>query len=115
MSNKELSGQIAAACFVVIFVSMIFMGVYAVGKKNGYEAAIVKNETPVYRLAQMPTEKPAFAIYEAGGIVTMVTAFRMNDGRILPHNIFGGRVPYDLLEEPIGWTPIPEGLYEVLQ
>ena len=115
MSNKELSGQIAGACFVIIFVSMIFMGVYAVGRKNGYEAAIVANETPVYRLAQMPTEKPVFAIYEAGGIVTMVTAFRMNDGRILPHNIYGGLVPYDILDEPIGWTEIPEGLMEVMK
>ena len=115
MSNKELSGQIAGACFVIIFVFMVFTSVYAVGYKNGVKAAIIENETPIYRLAQMPTEKPAFAIYEAGGIVTMVTAFRMNDGRILPHNIYNGPVPYDLLEEPIGWTPIPEGLYEVMK
>ena len=114
MSNKY-GDQIAAACLGAIFVFMIFAGVYAVGQKNGYEAAIVENETPIYRLAQMPTEKPAFAIYEAGGIVTMVTAFRMNDGRILPHNIYNGPVPYDLLEEPIGWTPIPEGLMEVMK
>ena len=53
MSNKELSGQIAGACFVVIFVFMIFMGVYAVGYKNGVKAAIIQYETPVYRLAQM--------------------------------------------------------------
>jgi len=114
MGNKY-SGQIAAVCFVVIFVFMVFAGVYAVGRKNGYEAAIIENETPVYRLSQMPTEKPAFAIYEQGGIVTMVTAFRMNDGRILPHNVYGGLVPYDLLDEPIGWTELPEGLLEVLQ
>ena len=115
MNNKELSGQIAGACFVVIFVSMIFMGVYAVGYKQGEKTVKVQVQSPVYRMAQMPTEKPAFAIYEAGGIVTMVTAFRMNDGRILPHNIYGGLVPYDLLDEPIGWTEIPEGLMEVLR
>lgn len=115
MSNKELSGQIAGACFVIIFVSMIFMGVYAVGYKNGVKAALVENETPIYRMGQMPTEKPAFAIYEGGGIITMVTAFRMNDGRILPHNIYGGLVPYDILDDPIGWTPIPEGLMEIMK
>ena len=38
MSNKDQSGMIAAVCFVVIFVSMIFMGVYAVGYKNGVKA-----------------------------------------------------------------------------
>ncbi len=114
MSN-ERSGQIAATCFTAIFVFMVFAGVYAVGHKNGYEAALIKNDEPIYRLAQMPYEKPVFAIYEQGGIITQVTAFRMNDGRILPHNVFGSLVPYDLLDEPIGWTPIPEGLIEVLK
>jgi len=114
MSNRY-SGQIAAVCFIIIFVFMVFAGVYAVGYKNGEKTGTVELQSPVYRLAQMPTEKPVFAIYEQGGIVTMVTAFRMNDGRVLPHNIYGGLVPYDLLEEPIGWTPIPEGLMEVMQ
>jgi len=84
---------------------------YSMGKSDG----TVKMESPVYRLAQLPRNKPVFAIYEAGGIVTMVTAFKMEDGRILPHNIYGGMVPYDLLDEPIGWTEIPEGLMEVMQ
>lgn len=115
MSDKEQTGKIAVICFVAIFVFMVFAGVYGVGYKNGAKAAIVENETPIYRMGQMPTEKPAFAIYEGGGVITMVTAFRMNDGRILPHNIYGGLVPYDILDEPIGWTPIPEGLIEILQ
>ena len=113
--RNEQSGTIAAACFVIIFVFMIFFGVYAVGYKNGQKAGTVPIQSPVYHLAQMPTEQPVLAIYEGGGIVTMVTAFRMNDGRVLPHNVYGGPVPYDLLDEPIGWTEIPEGLMEVLK
>ena len=113
--KSEQSGTIAAICFTIIFVFLIIFGIYGVGYKNGVKAAIVENETPIYRMGQMPTEKPVFAIYEAGGIVTMVTAFRMNDGRILPHNIYGGLVPYDILDEPIGWTEIPEGLMEVMK
>lgn len=114
MGNKY-GNQISAACFSAIFVCLIFISVYAVGYKNGQKDAPVVMQSPVYRLAQMPTERPVFAIYEAGGIITMVTAFRMNDDRVLPHNIYGGLVPYDILDEPIGWTEIPEGLMEVLK
>ena len=115
MHDSEKSGQIASLCFVAIFVFMVFAGVYAVGYKNGKNTTDIVIESPVYRLAQMPEERPVFAIYEAGGIVTMVTAFKMHDGRVLPHNIYGGMVPYDLLDDPIGWTDIPEGLMEVMR
>lgn len=115
MHNEEKSGQIAAVCFIILFVFMILAGVYAIGYKNGKATNEIVIQSPVYRLAQMPEERPVFAIYEAGGIVTMVTAFKMHDGRVLPHNVFGGMVPYDMLDDPIGWTDIPEGLMEVLK
>ena len=114
MSNRY-SGQIAAVCFIIIFVFMVFFGVYSIGYKNGEKTGTVELQSPVYRLAQMPTEKPVFAIYEQGGIVTMVSAIRLDDDRILPWNVYGGPVPYDLMETPIGWTEIPEGLLEVMQ
>jgi hypothetical protein len=98
-----------------MFIFVVFFGVYAFGYRNGQKLNVGESISPIYRLAQMPTEKPVFAIYEAGGIVTMVTAFRMNDGRILPHNIYGGPFPYDEMQEPIGYTEIPEGLLEVMK
>jgi len=113
--KNEQSGTIAAVCFTIIFVFVIFLSVYAVGYKNGQKAGTVQVQSPVYHLAQMPTERPVLAIYEGGGIVTMVTAFRMNDGRVLPHNVYGGPMPYDLLDEPSGWTAIPAGLLAVLK
>lgn len=94
-----------------MLISTALMVAYSLGKHDG----TVKMESPIFRLAQLPRERPVFALYEAGGIITMVTAFKMEDGRILPHNIYGGMVPYDLLDEPIGWTEIPEGLMEVMQ
>jgi len=115
MDKKEYLGQIAAACFVAIFVFMVFFGVYAVGYKNGQKTVSIEVKSPVYRIARMPVEKPVLALYESGGIVTMVSSIRLDDGRILPWNVYGGPVPYDLMGEPIGWTEIPEGLIEVLK
>ena len=115
MSSKELSGQIAGACFVAIFIFMIFMGVYAVGYKNGVKAAIVENETPIYHIGAMPIETPVLALYNNGGIVTMETARKLDDGRILPISVYSNLTYYDLMPEPIGWTEIPEGLMEVLK
>ena len=111
--SKEYSGTIAGVCFIIIFVFMVFFGVYAVGYKNG--SKIIVASSPVYRLARMPVETPVLALYESGGIVTMVSAIRLDDDRILPWNVYGGPVPYDLMDTPIGWTEIPEGLMEVMK
>jgi len=115
MSNKELSGQIAGACFVIIFVSMIFMGVYAVGYKQGVKAAIVENAQPIYHIGAMPIETPVLALYNNGGIVTMETARKLDDGRILPHSVRSNQTYYDLMPEPIGWTAIPPALVEAMK
>ena len=115
MSNKELSGQIAGACFVIIFVFMIFAGVYAVGYKNGVKAALVENVQPIYHLGPMPIETPVFAVYNNGGIITQETARKLDDGRILPHSVRSNLTYYDLMPEPIGWTEIPAALVEAMK
>lgn len=115
MENKELSGQIAAVCFVIIFVFMVFFGVYAVGYKNGVKAALIENEEPIYHIGPMPLETSVFAVYNNGGIITQETAKKLTDGRILPISIYSNMTFYDLMPEPIGWTEIPEGLMEVLR
>lgn len=113
MSSRDSCGTIAAACFAIMFASMIFMGIYGAGYRRGSAAIVVSS--PVYHLGEMPAETPVLALYESGGIVTMTTAIRLDDGRILPWNVYGGSVPYDLMDPPIGWTEIPEGLMEVMK
>jgi len=110
MSNKY-SGAIAVWCFTAMLAFLAMFVTYNLGKND----ARIETGSPVYHLSAMPVETPVMALYQDGGIITLVTARKLEDGRILPYNVYGGMVPYDLLDDPIGWTEIPEGLMEVLQ
>jgi len=101
----------ALLCLFLMFASIGLVLAYNMGRGDGQISA----QSPIYRLSDMPRDTPVLALYQSGGIVTMVSAMRLDDGRILPHNVYGGPVPYDVLEEPFGWTTIPEGLMEVLR
>jgi len=113
--KRNTGDAIAAACFAVLFVFVIFLSVYIFGYKNGLANAPVTTRDLTYHLGPMPPETTVLAIYSNGGIITMESARLLDDGRILPVNVHGGSTYYDLMPEPLGWTELPSALVEAVR
>ena len=104
MENKE-SGTIAAVCFSLIFIFIVFAGVYAVGYKNGTTVAVVSS--PVYRRGELPTGIPVLLYWmESDGTITATSALRTDYAGVLPFSTTHHAVPISPMSGWFAWSEL---------